>query len=147
MAESLGKKNLGLLPIVSNAPKDHHSLLQLYIDGPKDKFFYIINSSNLKNLNRSKNFFGSKFKFLENKSLTKIVSSQEKAILQVFKNKNIPFRKIEIKKISEDVIGEFFSYFMIETILIGRLMNLNPFNQPSVEEVKILTKNFLNSLN
>ena len=79
--------------------------------------------------------------------MSKIVSSQEKAILQVFKNKNIPFRKIEIKKISEDVIGEFFSYFMIETILIGRLMNLNPFNQPSVEEVKILTKNFLNSLN
>jgi glucose-6-phosphate isomerase len=147
MAESLGKKNLGLLPIVSNAPKDHHSLLQLYIDGPKDKFFYIINSSKSKKLNRSKNFFGSKFKFLENKSLSKIVSSQEKAILQVFKNKNIPFRKIEIKKISEDVIGEFFSYFMIETILIGRLMNLNPFNQPSVEEVKILTKNFLNSLN
>ena len=41
IAESLGKKNLGFLPVVSNVPKDHHSLLQLYLDGPMDKFFNI----------------------------------------------------------------------------------------------------------
>ena len=41
IAESLGKKNKGFLPVISNAPKDHHSLLQLYLDGPKDKIFYV----------------------------------------------------------------------------------------------------------
>ena len=63
------------------------------------------------------------------------------------KKKNIPFRRIEINNFSESSIGEFFSYFMIETILIGKILNLNPFNQPSVEEVKILTKKYLNSFN
>ena len=46
IAESLGKKGLGFLPIISNVPKDHHSLLQLYLDGPKDKLFYIFSSDN-----------------------------------------------------------------------------------------------------
>ena len=147
IAESLGKKGIGLLPIISNAPKDHHSLLQLYLDGPKDKIFYIINSNDSKKSNKSKNIFGKKFNFLKNKSLSRIVSSQEKALLHVMKKKNIPFRRIEINNFSESSIGEFFSYFMIETILIGKILNLNPFNQPSVEEVKILTKKYLNSFN
>ena len=42
IAESLGKEGIGLLPVISPAPKDHHSLLQLYLDGPKDKLFYIL---------------------------------------------------------------------------------------------------------
>ncbi len=147
IAESLGKKGLGLLPVISNAPKDHHSLLQLYLDGPKDKIFYIINSNDSQKSNKSKNIFGKKFNFLKNKPLSRIVSSQEKALLNVMKKKNIPFRKIEINNFSESSIGEFFSYFMVETILIGKMLKINPFNQPSVEEVKILTKKYLNSLN
>ena len=147
IAESLGKQGKGFLPTVSTVPKDHHSLVQLYLDGPKDKIFYIINSNDSKKSNKSKNIFGKKFNFLKNKSLSRIVSSQEKALLHVMKKKNIPFRRIEINNFSESSIGEFFSYFMIETILIGKILNLNPFNQPSVEEVKILTKKYLNSFN
>ena len=51
LAESLGKKKKGFMPVVSNAPKDHHSLLQLYLDGPKDKIFYVFSSKSKKNLN------------------------------------------------------------------------------------------------
>ena len=47
MAESLGKNGKGFLPLISNAPKDHHSLLQFYLDGPKDKFFTFFNSKSL----------------------------------------------------------------------------------------------------
>ena len=59
------------------------------------------------------------------------------------KRKNIPFREIHINSFSEETIGELFSYFMLETAMIAKLINVNPFNQPSVDEVKILTKKYL----
>ena len=125
LGESLGKRKKGLLPLISLAPKDHHSLLQLYLDGSKDKLFYIF-SSNLKN-----------------KKLNKIISAQKNALKKVFVKKKIPFREIEIKNYNEDTLGELFSYFILETVLLGRMMNINPFDQPAVEEVKKVTKSLL----
>ena len=123
MAESLGKNGKGILPVLSEAPKDHHSLLQLYLDGPKDKFFYIISA---------------KDRF--NKKVDKIVTAQKNALIKVLKKKRIPFRIIHINNFSESTIGELFSYFILETILIANLIKVNAFNQPAVEEVKNLTK-------
>ena len=140
IAESLGKNGIGFLPSISTAPKDHHSLLQLYLDGPKDKVFYVISSKGSYNTKSSKNFFEKSFKFLKNKKLNKIILSKKEAFLSVLKRKKIPFREIQIKNFSEETIGELFSYFMIETVMTGLLMNINPFNQPAVEEVKVLTK-------
>ena len=127
LGESLGKKGKGLLPLISLAPKDHHSLLQLYLDGPKDKIFLI---------------FYSNFK---NKKLNKIVSAQRSALKQVFLKKKIPFREIEIKNYSEETLGELFSYFILETVLIGKIVKINPFDQPAVEEVKKIAKKKLSS--
>ena len=79
IGESLGKKNKGLMPIVSVAPKDHHSLLQMYLDGPKDKFFYIISSREKKSSNMKKVMFKKDFNFLNNKKLNKIILSQKKS--------------------------------------------------------------------
>ena len=143
IAESLGKKNKGLLPIVSTAPKDHHSLLQLYLHGPKDKLFYIFSSTNLTNLRLNKNLFGGEFKFLENKNLNKIVKSQKKPLIQTFKKEKIPFREFHVNNFTEECIGELFSYFMLETILIAKLIDVNPFDQPAVENVKLITKKIL----
>ena len=123
MAESLGKNGKGILPVLSEAPKDHHSLLQLYLDGPKDKIFYIISA---------------KDRF--NKKVDKIVTAQKNALIKVLKKKRIPFRIIHINNFSESTIGELFSYFILETILIANLIKVNAFNQPAVEEVKNLTK-------
>jgi glucose-6-phosphate isomerase len=143
LAESLGKNKLGLMPFISLAPKDHHSLLQLYLDGPKDKIFYIFSSKNLYDYKTSKNYFKKNSKFLNNKYLSNVISSQRKALIKVLKNKKIPFREIEIKKLQEETIGELFSYFMIETFLIGKALGINPFDQPAVEEIKVLTKRYL----
>ncbi len=140
IAESLGKNGKGILPVVSSAPKDHHSLLQLYLDGPKDKVFYVISSKGSYNIKSSKNSFEKSFKFLKNKKLNQIILSKKDAFLTVLKRKKIPFREIQINNFSEETIGELFSYFMIETVMTGLLMNINPFNQPAVEEVKSLTK-------
>ena len=143
IAESLGKKNKGFFPVISNVPKDHHSLLQLYLDGPKDKIFYIfyrnLNSKIKINLNNSL----VKKNFLNKKSLNHVKSAQKNALIKSLKKNKIPFRKIEIKESNEEVFGMLVSYFIIETIIIGNLCKINPFNQPAVEEVKIFTKKLL----
>jgi glucose-6-phosphate isomerase len=142
IAESLGKKNKGLLPIISNAPKDHHSLLQLYLDGPKDKFFNIFSFKN--NSKEKINIDKIKIKsFLNKKNLNTIKNAQKNSLIKAFEKKNIPFREFRIKNIKEEVIGEFFALFIVETIIIGKLLNINPFDQPAVEQVKIYTKKLL----
>ena len=59
------------------------------------------------------------------------------------KKKRIPFREFKIKDFSAKVLGELFSYFILETIIVGKLTNIDPFNQPAVEQVKIDTKRIL----
>jgi len=140
IAESLGKKKLGLLPIVSVGPKDHHSLLQLYLDGPNDKIFYIMSAKSSLNLKIKNNYFGKKYDHINKKKLSEIILAQKNAFIKVLKNKKIPFREIHINKFTEETIGELFGYFMLETILLGKLIKVNPFDQPAVELVKIYTK-------
>ena len=143
IAESLGKQGKGFLPFISNVPKDHHSLLQLYLDGPKDKFFQIfsIEKKSKEKVNMSKNI-GVK-NFINNKKLNVIKNAQKQALIKSFVKKNIPFREFKIKKINEEVLGKLFSFFIMETIIIGKLMKINPFNQPAVEEVKVYTEKML----
>ena len=143
IAESLGKKNKGLMPVLSSAPKDHHSLLQLYLEGPKDKIFYIISSVPEKEIVIKRNIFESSFDYLKNKKLSKIKLAQRNAFITILKRKKIPFREVIVNKASEQTIGELFSYFMIEVGLIAELIGVNAFNQPAVEDVKSLTKKFL----
>ncbi len=88
LAESLGKKNIGLVPIVSQAPKDHHSLLQLYLDGPRDKLFYIFSLKASKKKIFKKNLSNSDMNFLKGKSVGQVVESQKKAFVQILKKKN-----------------------------------------------------------
>ena len=143
LAESLGKNRMGFLPIVSTAPRDHHSLLQLFLDGPQDKLFYIFSINFEKKTKLNTKIFGKFFKFLNNKSLGKIKDSQKNALLINLKKKNIPYREFKINNSNYQIIGQLFSYFMLETILIARLINLDPFDQPAIEQVKIHTKKLL----
>ena len=143
IAESLGKKKKGLLPVVSNMPKDNHSTMQLYLDGFKNNFFTFFyvdepNSEKIKN-----NTILSSQYYLKNKNLSQITLAQRKATENVFKKKNIPFRSFEIKKRNEKTLGELFCFFILETILIGQSMNLNPYDQPAVELIKVETKKLL----
>ena len=147
IAESLGKNKLGFLPVVSNAPKDHHSLLQLYLDGPKDKLFTIFSYEGKLKKKTKFNMLVKEENFLNKKSLSEIKIAQKNALIKVLKKKDIPFREFKFKKIDETILGELFSYFIVETVLIGKLLKIDPFNQPAVEEVKIVTKKFLSKKN
>ena len=143
LAESLGKKGNGFLPLISNAPKDHHSLLQLYLDGPKDKLFCIFSLDKTSKEKISSNDNLIKSYFLNKKKLDEIKEAQRKALTKTLKEKKIPFREFKVRKNNESVLGELFAYFMLETIILGELANINPYDQPAVEQVKILTKKLL----
>ena len=143
IAESLGKKGKGILPTISSAPKDHHSLLQLYLDGPKDKLFYIFSLKLKKKIKINKNIFGKNFSYIENKQLSDVKEAQKNALIKVLKSKNIPYVEFVINEKNEKTLGELFSYFIMETVFTGKLLHINPFDQPAVEEVKVLTKKYL----
>ena len=143
VAESLGKKKKGLLPIVSNMPKDNHSVMQLYLDGFQNNFytFFYVDEKKSEKLNNK--IILPSHKFLKNKSISKIIYSQKKASENIFLKKNIPFRSFEVKKRDEKTLGELFSFFILETILLGKAIKLNPYDQPAVELIKKETKKIL----
>ena len=143
VAESLGKKKKGILPIVSNMPKDNHSVMQLYLDGFNNNFFtfFYVKEKNTPKINNHKLL--SSEKYLKGKSLDTILYAQKKATENVFEKKKIPFRSFEIKKRDEKSLGELFCFFILETILLGKALKLNPYDQPAVELIKIETKKLL----
>ena len=140
VAESLGKKGKGLLPIISTMPKDNHSVMQLYLDGFKKNFFTIFYCKEKFSQKLNKNKLLKTFKYIGSQSLDNIIFKQKKATEKVFKLKKIPFRSFEVKNRNEKTLGELFCYFILETILLGRALNVNPFDQPSVELIKKETK-------
>ena len=143
IAESLGKKAKGLLPVISSMPKDNHSLMQLYLDGPKKSFYTFFNVLDNKHVKVNNKNIPIRQKYLKNKSIEQIKQSQMLATEKVFKIKKIPFRSFRILKRNEKSLGELFCFFILEAILLGRALNVNPFDQPSVELIKQETKKFL----
>ncbi len=143
IAESLGKKKKGLLPIVTNMPKDNHSVMQLYLDGFKNNFFTFFYVHENESQKLKSNLLLSEFNFLKNKNISNILYAQKKATEKVFNTKNIPFRSFELKKRDEETLGELFCFFVLETILLGKALNINPYDQPAVELIKKETKKIL----
>ena len=124
-------------------PKDNHSVMQLYLDGPKNNFFTFFYSKEIKSNQIKNNLLLSSHEYLKNKNLEKIILSQKLATEKVFLNKNLPFRSFEINIKDEKTLGELFCFFILETILLGRALNVNPYDQPSVELIKKETKKIL----
>ena len=143
IAESLGKKGKGILPTISLMPKDNHSVMQLYLDGPKNNFFTFFHVRDKNPLKIDKNTILASHSYLKNKNLGEIILSQKLATEKVFLNKKIPFRSFEIINRDESTLGELFCFFILETILIGRALKINPYDQPSVELIKKETKKML----
>ena len=143
LSESLGKKGKGFFPIISNLPKDNHSLMQLYLDGNKNNFFTIFDVTDYKAPKINNNNILPGYNFLKNKSIKSVKIAQKDAVKRVFKKQNLKFRNFEIWKKDEESLGIIFTYFMLETILLGKLMKLNPFDQPAVESIKKETKKIL----
>ena len=141
-AESLGKNGFGLTPINSMGTIDQHSQLQLYLDGPRDKFFTFITNKNhqfdfqINDLGDCKTLFG-------NKNLNQILEVEQNTTIEVLSNKKLPIRILETEKIDESVLSALMMYMFLETIIIAKAKNINPFDQPAVELRKDLAKKYL----
>ena len=113
------------------------------MNGPKDKLFHIFSFETkiAEKINTKK--YTNKINFLHNKSLNKVKIAQKNALIKSFKKYKIPFREFKINELNEQTLGELFAYYVLETAIVGKLIGVNPFDQPAVEEVKLNTKNYL----
>jgi len=136
VAESLGKKSKGILPIISTMPKDNHSLMQLYLDGNRNNFFTFFRVENRYSKKLNKKYLTNSHVYLSNKNTNDILKAQFEATQNVFRAKKIPFRSFVVKNRDEKTLGELFCFFILETIMIGKALKINPFNQPEVELIK-----------
>ena len=141
-AESLGKSKFGSTPINSMGTVDQHSQLQLYLEGPKDKFFTFLTQKNhsddfvVKDLPSCPTLFGGK-------KLSDIVKIEQETTIEVLNKKKLPIRIFDIEKLNEEVLGGLMMQMFLETILISYVKKIDPFNQPAVELRKDLAKKIL----
>lgn len=141
-AESLGKSGFGSTPINSMGTVDQHSQLQLYLEGPRDKFFTFVTLKNhphdflIKDLKSCPTLFGGK-------KLSDIVTVEQSTTIEILRQKKLPIRLFEIKKLDEEVLGGLMMQCFLETILISYTKKINPFDQPAVELRKDLAKKIL----
>jgi glucose-6-phosphate isomerase len=146
-AESLGKDGKGLTPLAALGPVDQHSLLQLFIAGPRDKLFTIITAAtagqgpripaDLARIAGEPDFAG--------KAIGDLVAAQARATAETLANSGCPVRTIALDRLDERHMGELLMHFMLETIIAAHLLGVDPFDQPAVEEGKVLAKRYLKS--
>ena len=144
-AESLGKNGEGTSPIAAIGPLDQHSQLQLYMDGPREHYVTVLRAATKGT--------GPKLDaelaqaagavFMGGRTIGDIVSAQAHAVPQALRQAGRPVRTLDIERLDEKTLGSLLMHFMIETILAGRLLGVDPFDQPAVELAKILTKEHL----
>ena len=141
-AESLGKGGRGTQPVTAIGPVDQHSQLQLYLDGPNDRFFNIIQITGKRESYRIPDSYA-KYTDLAGFCIADLTHAQQRATTDALINRGRPVRIFRIDSVNEYALGGLFMHFMIETILYAEMLNIDPFNQPAVEESKILTRKYL----
>lgn len=145
-AESLGKEGKGTTPLNALGTVDQHSQLQLYLDGPHDKLFTFICMKAQSQGSRLEIPQGIlNLDYLSQKTMGDLMVAEQKATAETLMNKQCPTRILSIPTLDEEVMGELLMYYMLETMIAAKLLNINAFNQPAVEEGKILTRTYLKS--
>ncbi len=144
-AESLGKNGEGTSPIAAIGPLDQHSQLQLYMDGPREHYVTVLRVATdgkgpKVDLALAK---AAGADFMGGRTIGDIVSAQAHAVPEALGRAGRPVRTLDIARLDEKTLGSLLMHFMIETILAGRLLGVDPFDQPAVELAKILTKEHL----
>lgn len=139
-AESLGKKGKGSTPIRALGTVDQHSQLQLYLDGPKDKFFTLLAPQWQ---GKGETIHSSLVPELKGKTMGDLFDAELRATYETLVRHQCPTRLITLEALNESCLGALMMHFMIETILTSYLIRVNAFDQPAVEEGKRLAREFL----
>ena len=146
-AESLGKDGKGSTPVAAVGPVDQHSQQQLYIGGPRDKLVTVVTTQvagqgpaidrELAKTAHEPGFGG--------KHIGDLVAAQGRATAETLAKNGVPVRTIHLPRLDEEQMGELLMHFMLETIIAAQLLGVDAFDQPAVEEGKILAKKYLSA--
>jgi glucose-6-phosphate isomerase len=146
-AESLGKDGKGTTPVAALGPVDQHSQVQLFIAGPRDKLFNVVLvkgaglgpriDGDLAALAGEPGFAG--------KTIGDLVAAEGRATAETLAKNGCPVRTFTLDRLNEETLGELLMHFMLETIIAADLMGIDAFDQPAVEEGKVLAKKYLTS--
>lgn len=141
-AESLGKGGQGTSPIPALGPLDQHSQLQLFMDGPREIAITLVRVASQATGPRIDADMASKAgcAFLGGKQVGDVVDAQSHAVAEALMRAGRPVRTFDVDRLDEHAIGALLMHFMLETILAGHLLGVDPFDQPAVELAKVLTK-------
>lgn len=147
-AESIGKDGKGTTPVRALGAVDQHSQIQLYLGGPKDKYFTFL-ATDQKNMGES--IWPEHLKlpehpdiaYLKGKTLGDIIDAEQWATIETFKSHKLPVRVLKLTDCKEKTIGALLIHFILETIITAALMDVNPYDQPAVEDGKKLAKKML----
>ena len=144
-AESIGKQNKGITPIHSVGTTDQHSQLQLYLDGPRDKYFtFITTDHSHKGIKINDQLFqNTNIDYFKDKTMGDLMQAEQLATLETFKLNNFNFREIYMPIIDEKNLGKLLTVSIVETIASCLYLGVDPFDQPAVEQGKKLTKMYL----
>ena len=144
-AESLGKNGKGTTPVAALGPVDQHSQMQLFIGGPRDKLFTVVTvagtgrgprmDAELAKLAGEPAFGG--------KTIGDLVAAEGRATAETLVKNGCPVRTIHLPQLNEETLGELLMHFMLETIIAAHLLGVDAFDQPAVEEGKVLAKKYL----
>ena len=147
-AESLGKDGLGSQPVAAAGPVDQHSQMQLFIDGPEGRLVNLIfpatkgQGPRLPDTLSSDPMLG----YLAGRTVGDVTAAQQTAAVEVLIRNGRPVRVFAVDRVDERTLGALMMHFMLETILAGFMMNVDPFDQPAVELGKVLTRDYLNAM-
>jgi len=144
-AESLGKQGLGMTPIAAAGPVDQHSQLQLFLDGPADKLYTLImpEVAGTGPLIDPGYRNDPKVGYLADRTIGDLVDCEQRATARTLADRGRPVRILRLGEMTERTLGALFMHFMIETIAMGRIMGVDPFDQPAVEDGKVLAREYL----
>lgn len=145
-AESLGKDGQGTVPFGAVGPVDQHSQLQLYLGGPNNKFHTIVMTACAGKgplMSPGGHAGDERLAYLSGKTVGDLVDAQQRATADTLVRNQRPTRIMKLDEVNEASVGALLMHFMLETIIAGHLMGVEPFEQPAVEEGKVLARQYL----
>lgn len=142
-SESLGKSGKGSTPVRASGTADQHSQLQLYLDGPRDKLFHLITLKRAGTGQRIQEPLSDDLAYLQGKTTGDIMAAEQKATIETLIASRRPVRIFELDELKEAQMGALLMHFTLEIIFMSYLLNVNPFDQPAVEQGKKLARDYL----
>lgn len=145
-AESLGKEGKGLTPIPAYGATDQHSQMQLFMEGPADKILFLIEVEKFQHDYSLKNSVqGESFKLLSPFNLSELMKAEFEGTLEALQENKRHVVHFKVPSLQENNLGQLILFSECLTVLVGKMLEIDPFNQPGVEAGKKYANSWLKS--